>query len=98
MSMNMNASDMMPGLARTMILDAPFEVCPNCGGKYFKEVMMFKKISKIQAATPEDILFPIPVYVCDKCGEIAPSYKEDKKFQELIGSDDNSVEDVTIIK
>lgn len=80
-----------PNLGAGDIASAPFETCPKCGGRFFREVLMMKRISKLLTATPKDTLYPIPVYVCDKCGEIAPSIKESDDFKRLAGNFDNNL-------
>ena len=95
----MGTADELQGMSqRAILLDAPIEVCPKCGGIYFREVVVFKKISKLKVGAPEDIHYPLPIHICDKCGELAPPYREDKKFQELLGLKNEGIEEVTIIK
>lgn len=82
---------MNPTLSAGDIAGAPFETCPKCGGKIFKEALIMKRLSKLLTATPDDTLYPIPVYVCDKCGEIAPSIKSSADFKKLAGNFDNDI-------
>lgn len=80
-----------PKLGAGDIASSPFETCPNCGCKVFREALVMKRISKLLTATPNDTLYPIPVYVCDKCGDIAPSIKESEDFKRLAGDFDNNL-------
>lgn len=79
----------IPRLDAGAIAGAPFEVCPKCGGKIYKEVVVFKKISKLLTATQNDSIYPISVFVCDKCGELAPSIKSDPEYAKILGNMDN---------
>ena len=59
-------------------LDYPSITCEKCGNEYFKQVAIFKKIPGIVAGTgSEPIIYPIPVYICEKCGELMSEYKKD---------------------
>ena len=53
-----------------MIKDAPFVVCPECGGRTFSEKLMFKKISGLMTGTGQDQVVNIPALVCDGCGKV----------------------------
>ena len=46
----------------------PTIVCEECGSKFFKEVSMLKKVSKLLTGTPEDTIVPFPTYMCNSCG------------------------------
>jgi len=48
----------------------PTIICEDCGGKYFKEVTMLKKVPKLLTGSNEDSLVPFPTYACEKCGHI----------------------------
>jgi DNA-directed RNA polymerase subunit RPC12/RpoP len=42
----------------------PTVVCEKCGSKYFKEVVLIKKVSKLMTGSSEDTLVPFPnIYV-----------------------------------
>lgn len=84
-----NMQQKIPRLDAGAIAGAPFEVCPKCGGKIYKEVVVFKKISKLLTATQNDSIYPISVFVCDKCGELAPSIKSDPEYAKILGNMDN---------
>jgi hypothetical protein len=48
----------------------PTVVCDKCGSKYFKEVVLIKKVSKILTGSPEDTIVPFPTYMCNDCGNV----------------------------
>jgi len=43
-------------------------MCENCGGMFFKQVAVFRKVSKLLIGAPTDQLLTIPVFRCDDCG------------------------------
>jgi DNA-directed RNA polymerase subunit RPC12/RpoP len=49
--------------------------CENCGGKYFRQVNAFKRISAIMSPTGKEQIVPVPSFRCDDCGHI------NKEFQ-----------------
>jgi DNA-directed RNA polymerase subunit RPC12/RpoP len=56
----------------------PQITCDNCGHNIFRSAVVLNKIPGIAAGTgTEDIEYPTPVYVCDKCGTMLKSYRED---------------------
>lgn len=44
--------------------------CDECRSKYFKEVVLIKKVSKILTGSSEDTMVPFPTYMCVKCGHV----------------------------
>jgi len=48
--------------------------CPNCGGIFFEEKMMFKELPAIQSPTGKASMIPIPVVVCNECGTVHPKF------------------------
>lgn len=44
--------------------------CEKCGHRYFKEVILLKRVSKILTGSPEDTLVPFPIYACEKCSHV----------------------------
>jgi DNA-directed RNA polymerase subunit RPC12/RpoP len=48
----------------------PTVVCEKCGSKYFKEVVLIKKVSKLMTGSSEDTLVPFPTYMCDGCDHV----------------------------
>ena len=49
--------------------DCKTVLCEKCGGMYFKEVLILKKVSKLQGAAM-DTDVPVPVFRCDDCGNV----------------------------
>jgi uncharacterized Zn finger protein len=54
-------------------------VCEDCGNSAFVEGVMFKKLSKLAAGTDKDLVRPIPVFVCSKCGAVAKEFVPNMK-------------------
>lgn len=52
----------------TLMSQSQPEICAACSGKFFAQVFMFRRISKILVGAPQDQLVPIPVFRCDDCG------------------------------
>ena len=46
----------------------PTIICEDCGGKYFKEVVLLKKVPKLLTGSSEDTIVPFPTYMCNACG------------------------------
>jgi hypothetical protein len=44
--------------------------CEKCHGKFFKEVVMLKKVPKLLTGSPEDTMVPFPTYMCNGCGHV----------------------------
>lgn len=44
--------------------------CENCGGIYFKEVIVLKRVSALMTGAPEDTNVPFSVTKCDSCGHV----------------------------
>lgn len=57
--------------------------CENCGGIYFKEALILKRVSVLQGA-PMNTEVPVPVYRCDDCGHINKGFN---KFEETEKND-----------
>ena len=68
-----------------LVLTSPNVVCPNCGGKFFKEVYALKRISAIISPTGEEELFPIPIYVCASCGTVPTETSSKRNFKVFTG-------------
>lgn len=49
--------------------------CESCGEKFFREIVMIKKVSKILTGNKEDTLVPFPTYCCDKCGHVNKDFE-----------------------
>ena len=46
----------------------PTVTCEDCGGKYFKEVVLLKKVPKLLTGSSEDTIVPFPTYMYNSCG------------------------------
>lgn len=44
--------------------------CEKCHSKFFKEVVMLKKVPKLLTGSSEDTLVPFPTYMCNDCGHV----------------------------
>mgnify|MGYP000082419841 FL=1 len=45
-------------------------ICEECGGKFFRSVQMFKRLSALISPTGKEQIAPIPIFRCDDCGHI----------------------------
>lgn len=64
----MQQGQMNPAQLAEMLKSAKDMICENCNCIFFKQVIILKKVSKVIAATPDDVVIPIPIYRCDDCG------------------------------
>jgi hypothetical protein len=53
----------------------PTVVCEKCESKFFKEVVLIKKVSKLMTGSNEDTLVPFPSYMCNNCGHVNPDFE-----------------------
>jgi uncharacterized Zn finger protein len=44
--------------------------CENCGGIYFREVMILKRVPALMTGSREDTNVPFAVTKCDSCGHV----------------------------
>ena len=49
--------------------------CENCKSKYFKEIVLIKKVPKLLTGSSEDTLVPFPTYMCDNCGHVNKDFE-----------------------
>jgi ribosomal protein S27AE len=68
------------------LLAAENEKCPNCGSYFFKEVSVLKKLSALLSPTGKDEIVPLPIWVCEKCGEPAPTLKKNANYNKIVPS------------
>ena len=45
-------------------------ICENCGGRFFREVQAFKRISALISPTGKEQIIPVPSFRCSDCGHI----------------------------
>lgn len=81
MSDNLNQANL--AIQKALETTAP-EKCDKCGSIYFKDVVVLKSISGLISPTGEAMTIPINVFICDKCGEMAPSLKNDEKLKKVL--------------
>ena len=48
----------------------PTVECEECESKYFKEVILIKKVSKLMTGSADDTIVPFPTYMCNECGHV----------------------------
>jgi len=53
---------------RIDLTQQPTITCDDCGSKYFKEVVLLKKVPKLLTGSQEDTIVPFPTYMCNSCG------------------------------
>jgi uncharacterized Zn finger protein len=66
--------------------------CDNCGGIYFKEVILLKKVSKLLTGSHEDTMVPFPIYKCDTCGHVNEGFNPFEDVIEKLESHDTSTQ------
>ena len=49
--------------------------CENCGGKYFRQVNAFKRVSALVSPTGKEQIIPVPTFRCDECGFINEEFR-----------------------
>lgn len=53
----------------------PTVECEKCQSKFFKEVVMIKKVPKLMTGSHEDTLVPFPTYMCNECGHVNSDFE-----------------------
>ena len=77
-----------------LVLTSPNIVCPKCGSKLFREVVVLKRISSIMSPTGQEEIVPVPMYACIHCGEIPEEYKKKRNYDVIMGNKiDDSIEE-----
>lgn len=79
------------------IYKSPNVVCPKCGSKVFREAIILKKVSALVSPTGKEELYPIPVYVCDKCGTIPDEFLSKSAAKEILGEVEEQKEESSIL-
>lgn len=44
--------------------------CDDCGGVYFDQSLILRKVSGLISGTGKPSYIPIPVFACKKCGSV----------------------------
>lgn len=55
--------------------DQPTVECGKCQSKYFKEVVILKKVPKLLTGSAEDTIVPFPTYMCNECGNVNKDFE-----------------------
>jgi len=50
-------------------------ICESCNNNTFIEANYIRKISKLLTGSPEDMIVPIPTFVCAKCSHVNENFK-----------------------
>ena len=74
------------------VLNAQNIVCDKCGSKLFEPAYVLKRVSKLVSPSGRDEVIEIPVFVCAKCGEIAPHYKSNANYSKIMGEEETKIE------
>lgn len=86
----LNPQAQAPTLSPNDVLNSENIVC-ECGNKIFNESVILKKVSKFITGTPNDTIYPIPVYCCAKCGKIPKEFLEKTNANKILGEDIKSI-------
>ena len=62
---NMNENNKTVDLNHTTAI-----ACEECGSEVFVEASMFRKVSKLLTGAPQDMIIPIPSFLCASCGAL----------------------------
>jgi uncharacterized Zn finger protein len=49
--------------------------CGDCGSKFFKEVVLLKKVPKLLTGSHEDTIVPFPTYMCNNCNHVNEDFQ-----------------------
>lgn len=55
--------------------EQPTVSCEECGGEFFKEVTILKKVSRLLTGSSDDTLVPFPTYMCNECGHVNQEFR-----------------------
>ena len=69
------------------IVNSDNVVCPKCGSKLFKEVVVLKKVSPIITGAQSETLYPIPLSCCAECGTIPTEFLDKPNADKILGED-----------
>jgi hypothetical protein len=50
-------------------------VCEECGGKYFRQVQAFKRLSALISPSGKEQIVPVPTFRCDDCNYINEEFR-----------------------
>jgi uncharacterized Zn finger protein len=62
--------------------------CESCEGIFFKEVLILKKVSRLQMpGSIEDQKVPFSVYKCDNCGHVNQGFNPFEENEKILIND-----------
>ena len=59
-----------------------------CGCKVFNQAFLLRTVSGLLSPSGEPMIIPVPVFICEACGDIAPIFKNDPKYKDLLNCED----------
>ena len=62
-------------LPKIDLKEQPTITCEECGSKFFEEVVLIKKVSKLYTGSMDDTLVPFPTYRCADCKHVNPEFE-----------------------
>ena len=68
--MTIKAQKPLPKQVNVDISQADDVKCDNCGHDVFIPVFMIKKVSAIMSPNGQEIIAPVQVFGCNKCGHV----------------------------
>lgn len=81
----------IPQPSTESILSAQNVVCEKCGSKIFTPAYVLKRVSKLVSQSGRDEVLEIPLFVCAKCGEVAPHYKSNANYAKIMGEEESKI-------
>ena len=76
----------------------PSVKCDKCGHEVFRQGVIFKKLpGLLMGGGAEDVNYPLPVYVCDKCGTIPDEFVSKSAAKEILGETEEKKEESSIL-
>jgi hypothetical protein len=50
-------------------------ICEACGNDTFIEAQYLRKVSKLLTGSPEDMVMPVPTFLCAKCKHVNENFQ-----------------------
>lgn len=66
------------------IFKSPNCVC-SCGSRVFQQAVILKNVSSFVSPTGKNEIYPIPTYICAKCGKICKEFLEKPAAPTILG-------------
>ena len=54
--------------------------CEKCGGTFFREVALIKKISALLSPTGKEAVIPVGTFACASCGHVNAEFDPNKRL------------------